>query len=569
MIYRSAFAIILSLLITSTYLAADTVPPTAPAGLKIGPQSPGSTTVSAKVCTGVRTGGGLVSSGFFLRPGDLSDADFLARKFLLRVNGQEKAIYAEPLRGRFPNGTIRSVLVQFDENIASTNTCLPAEIQFGGATARTTTDIAKRTITDPVLRDQRVLVATSPVYLSETWATFQPLLPAANENATNTAYFSTFFDQRFEALKDVELTAGAYGGATYESTRALAAGWQKTGNTKYYFNAYIRALSLLQGYSLPNATVDAQHFVPRINPQNWPGANHPGFPAEWTSQRYLGFAWAYLATGAVEYWNAINVLTQLAKYRAQTQQQAVALNGWISSNYIGRFNIRHAWSFALGPVIDVTHPTANGSAYGQGRLIDYPQELPWLLDAWEANRFTANDYRQGLRGTAPSSTNGGTLNPGEVPHFQVALLSDLLVFYYLNVKTDPRAADWACKNAEIVWDNNVIPLLAGEAAFPAATHGLHYMMTSQSGRIPGQGASSYTLPMWASTLAFCNHYRGDAKFNTYYLLSINPGNVAPNRLIWSWKLFGELFGNLMSAPYFNQNGIPTGLPTTIRTPTNY
>lgn len=511
------------------------------------------TSVDAQICAGRSVGAGLVSSGFFLRPGDLFEKSLSERHFAVFIEGKEVPVFVRALHGRFNDGSVRSVLLQLNAAIPSTSRCLDAKVIFGRSVERSTKDLPPSAVTESVLRDQRVTLPRSPEYLSETWATFQPLLPASKESPHNRSYFTELFSRQFNILNDQELSSGAYQ-STYESTRALAAAWQKSGLTDYYFNALTRALSLLEGYSLPNGTIDRNLFSPRLNPQSFPGVDHGGLPAEWHSQRYVGFAWAYLATGAEEYRNVINALLQSGMASLSTNEKATALGGWISEKYIGRFNVMKSWAAALGPLLDLSSPITAKELWGAGRQIDFDRELPWILDAWEKHRFTVGDYRNGLKGTSQNATNDGTLGPGELPHFQVALLSDFLLFYYLNVDHDKRAAEWACKNAEIVWDNNVIPLKAEDAGYPVGQVGYSYLMTSIPGR--RDKVEPWTLPMWSSTLSFCNSFRGDNKFAKYYMWASDPKNVATSHLNWNWKVFGEAFGNVMSAPYFDQLGVP-------------
>lgn len=82
----------------------------------------------------------------------------------------------------------------------------------------------------------------------------------------------------------------------------------------------------------------------------------------------------------------------------------------------------------------------------------------------------------------------------------------------------------------------------------------------------------WTLPMWAAAVKFCEKYFGNntvngATYSTWYTRLIDPLQLVS--LIFQWKQFGESWGTSMLGPYLDQFGIPSGLPTSIRSPTQY
>lgn len=528
------------------------------------------TTISAELRSFNTLGLGTVSSGFPLRPGDVTDAMLQQDQVCVFVNGVEQRTYIEALRGRFTDGSIRSLLIQFSYNIPS-SAGIPGQLRLGTSCSKV--HIAKTAVSSTVYLDARVFLPTDPLFLSETWVTFQPMLPASQEDPASASYFTTFFDRRFETKfptpnastgvlgKYDQLTAGNYQ-STYESTRSLFAAWQKTGDSKYFYNAYQRAYYLLTAYSLP--LKGSGFYNPDPNPNGLPGVAANGRPPEWHSQRFLSYGVAYLLTGLEEFWNVvcIEASAQLGTKTTQALAQDPD-NGWIDDNYVGRFNIRTAWAAGLTVVIDATKPFS-GTYGGVAPYTNFGQRLTWILDTWELYAYKKGDFRDGLVGNRDSATDGGQTAPGDLPLFQVALLGDFLIFYYTNVHADPRIPAWVQKMADIVL-GEIAPLQAGDTCYgQGQQYGYNYLLTAGQGRT-GK-LDPYTLPMWSTVLAFTYAMTNNPTYLNGYRIVSDPINVDPNCLNWSWKIWGESFGNVMSAPYYINRGLPPGLPPAIRQP---
>ncbi|MGH7503807.1 MAG: Ig-like domain-containing protein [Longimicrobiales bacterium] len=110
------------------------------------------------------------------------------------VNGNEQAIYAEALAGQFPDGSLRSVLVQFHHSVGSS----PITAQFVISTGRTTGSPAKvavnLTLTAPW--PEAVALPTDPNYLMST-RIVGPTVGVAEADA-----FSPLWQQRFHSVGD-------------------------------------------------------------------------------------------------------------------------------------------------------------------------------------------------------------------------------------------------------------------------------------------------------------------------------------------------------------------------------
>lgn len=526
-------------------------------------------------------GSGLVNSGVPVREGDLFPADVTARKVRVFVNGIEQAVYCAALKGRFKDGSVRSVQIQFQYNIPST-AAITAEIRIGEV--RQTTDIAYSSVTTTVMLSRRYLIVTDVAYACQTWATFERLLPAAQENAENTTYFTTLSNERFYGTwpypgapggvigRDFDLTNGVPAGATYEHVASLYGFYQKTGNLDFYDNAHLRAYYLLTGYSLPDTSFNL--VTPHPNENGLPGVTPWDGPPEWHSQRYVGFGVAYLFTGCVEFHNVIAERNSAFFYQRKTISTAMndVTNaqgnfGWVDDTYSVRFNLIGTWCAALGILLDCTHTYGFSGKYGtpaQFTVGEWQTRIQWILDAFEFHKYTTG-YWAGMRGNRQTSTTGGTLGAGQAPHFQWTRTIAFLIFWYENIKADPTVATWIKTMVDIVWDNSMHASV-GFNNLPIQAYA--YLLTATAGN-PGFPEDPYTQTMWAGPISFCKAYFGDAKYNGYYTESVNVNHVKPPFLFWHWKIWGENYGHNMGAPYRSQIGIPTGRPTSIIAPTLY
>jgi len=102
-----------------------------------------------------------ISNGIPLVPGRLMTAASVANVRLF-VGDTETQMHVEPLEGKYADGSLESLLVQFDATLDATQT-LTASLVFGSP--RTTTDLAKRG-TSP--RPQAAALPSDPEYLSAT-----------------------------------------------------------------------------------------------------------------------------------------------------------------------------------------------------------------------------------------------------------------------------------------------------------------------------------------------------------------------------------------------------------------
>ncbi len=533
---------------------------------------PGELEVTAEVTSDNTTGTSLVNIFLPCRPGDVTNQMITDRKITLEVNGVEQAVFVQAARGRHASDfrgswgqdTVSVVHGHFTYNIPSVNTPITAKFIIGRV--RSTTDLTETLIDDTHLGARRACYPTDPTYLCATELSLQPLIPASTLNAANLAYFVTYFDARFEQLKATELDAANYQ-STYESNVALWAAYCMTGNRKYFWWPWRAARGFLK-YSLPNNGTG--FWVPEPNPQSIVTGltSHGGLPNEQNSQRYRTFAVAYRITGQISYWFCVCNANSWINWANTSQSVAAQLDKVISNDEYGRFNLRGQWGVLLAFLIDSTKGMASSGGF-TGRT-DHVNQEAWMLNAWNTWPFNRGDHRDGMRGSHDTATSGGTVAGGVVPHFQWALLTDWLVMRQIMVKSDATVAGWIKTNVYAML-NDLVPSTSGQPGFgQGAAYGYEYSMTATQG---GNASDPWTLPMWAASVKYVERYFGDdtvngALLSAWYTRLINTGQVSTSHLNWSWKVFGESYGNNMMAPYLDQIGIPI-CPSAVRTPTQY
>lgn len=180
------------------------------------------------------TGTALVSNGIPLRPGDLMPGE--EGEIRITTGGIERPIYVEALRGKHPDGSLRSILVQFQYPGDGIGT-----LEWTGRTLPTLT----RQV--PVGAPAAVALPSNPNYLVATDITLHPVLPEA-------ALEGSFFDGALEVFRtgsdahwdafgaDYLLTTNIYDRALNHFTF-----WAMTGDVKYWHRAVLNAIEARNG----------------------------------------------------------------------------------------------------------------------------------------------------------------------------------------------------------------------------------------------------------------------------------------------------------------------------------
>jgi hypothetical protein len=197
-----------------------------------------------------------VSSGIPLPSGALQPSQL--RNLVIYVNGVEQSLYVEALQGRHADGSLRSVLVQFNYSVPSSGTS--AQLVLGPNVNRTTTDIAKTNpgVTYGQPLQAAVALPASPAYLTSTGI--------VGETKAAASTFSTRWESQFTQYDDPKwnLLLSQYGTSTLDVNRVTTvnyydraliyyAWWVRTGNPEYWKRAAYAYLPWRDTYMKPNA----------------------------------------------------------------------------------------------------------------------------------------------------------------------------------------------------------------------------------------------------------------------------------------------------------------------------
>ncbi len=242
----------------------------------------------------------LVSSGFPLPEGFVTEEIIKNGTIRIEIQGKEIPANISALRGRHHDGTIRSVLIQF-EYVLGHGDILPVQVIIGDS-IRSFRDPEYIRPTFEIVNNNNVVVPIDPDYICSTRITFQYLLPVGKGTKEEEKLFTLLAKDRFE----FDLHGGT---ATYEHPRGLIALWARTGDIKYYNEALKEIFFRWAGYNFPppDALGDNANIT-NSDKVSWPSQTsnirYQTGP-EWHAPRTLSYASAYLLTGYRDFWSAV------------------------------------------------------------------------------------------------------------------------------------------------------------------------------------------------------------------------------------------------------------------------
>jgi hypothetical protein len=263
------------------------------------------TEIDAVVYSGeAGTGTKQISSGFPLPEGLVTEQDVIDGKIVVKVTGTEVAANVTALRGRHNDGTLRSVLIQFEYAISEDAT-VNATVTVGGA-VRAYEDPAYVLPTKTMVQNNNVILPTDTTYLCSTHVALQALLPVGGGDGDEEEFYTAFAEDRFDWL----LSYDNLGTASYDHPRACIAHWCRDGDIKWQKQAIEDALSWMT-YNWPSADPeDSCDGAAIVNPDGETSSNSCGIPSEWHGPRSYSFASAYLLTGYRDFWSVVAYLCQ-------------------------------------------------------------------------------------------------------------------------------------------------------------------------------------------------------------------------------------------------------------------
>lgn len=424
------------------------------------------------------SGSVLVSSGLILKPGLVSTTNL--DQVRVYVEGAEQAVALHPVDGLFPDGTYRSVGVQFQYNLTN-NVPVFGQVKINQG-LRGTTDIAwvKPTKTG-VINKRAVIVPSDPVYLCDTFVTLMPLIPAANDTAVGTAW-SNYANTTWDEASGDTRTGNRPGTAMYQHAMGKMAQYCRTGVRSHYQWAYDWCVEMMDStiidagpggagslLVLPQVLPGIDVGPPEVdrrdtclnsneiyNPERLLGINPCGYTIsnEAYSMRAPSLAMAYWMTAWPQFKRNLDSLVQWGM-RLCPSSYANARDTWLSVNYGVRHNLGVQGMYHLIPAY-LTGCTTSFAQSGLQALSSFNYEtfLPYLLQALEDHIWNLpSDYRNGLvgqrHGTISTPLSGGDERWG-VLLFQLALIAEELILYNDLVKPDARIHTWMKTIADYV-----------------------------------------------------------------------------------------------------------------------
>jgi hypothetical protein len=388
------------------------------------------------------TGSVLVSSGVPLQPGAMFPADVSANKGAVLVNGVEQTRHISALKGKFPDGSLRAVLVQFTYSIPDASAITAS---FLPGVAATNSNATGTTVTYTNVLQHGRFLPSSATYLCETEVTLQPLLAYTAMDAAGQAWADAAYTG-FGVFSASQLdTALAPGPAQYEQQRGFFAFWCMTGNTAYWqqavrrMRAHMEYLTPATTYTIGGAPVGAQ-----VNTDGMPGSGGISEPYSLWPISLLNTYWL---TGWEQCWRTLTWHVQNRVAIKSTYAIAAGTTyGYVGPQYGARFNtgLRGIAWMVVGYLGECTAYWAYSSDGSPGRLIDYPTELPWVIDALEARAWNDGSYCDGIVGLASTNTDatGSTSSPAHATNaptnFQLPIPAEYLTLYYRYIYPDSR-----------------------------------------------------------------------------------------------------------------------------------
>jgi uncharacterized protein YjdB len=355
-------------------------------------------TVDLKV---VRFDGGsgtiLVNSGIPLPPGYLRDTQL--RNLVVYVSGAEQTLYVEALKGRHPDGSIRSVQVQWRMSVPSSGTT--AQLVLGPNVSRTTVDMAKTTVNynyQQPLSTAAAALPSSPTYLTSTLIVGE--ISTTTFNSTWHSNFAVWGDPKYNAMMAEYYTMSGDAFVNYNYYDAVLsnfAWWVRTGNVEYWKRANYFLMPYRDGYAVPN-NYGMQPHIAQIE----------------------GLETHYLLTGDAA-----------SLYGAST----------IATTFMG------PWLPVLGDVTISWHDNRI-----QARILDFA--LTGLRLGLTTRDFAA-DARLALTRILSSQSADGAYRLGahcwqDTP-FMNGILNTVFIKYYTYFEQDPRIPASIKKNLDFMW----------------------------------------------------------------------------------------------------------------------
>jgi hypothetical protein len=389
----------------------------------------------------------LVNSGIPLPPGYLLASQL--RNLVVYVGGVEQSLYVEALKGRHPDGSIRSVLVQWRMSVPTMGST--AKLVLGPNVNRTTTDIAKTTVSynySQPLSTAAAALPISPDYLASTQVVGE--ISPTTFNSTWHSNFTVYGDPKYSAMMREYYTMSVEMAVNYNYYDAVLsnfAWWIRTGNPEYWKRANQFLMPYRDKYVIPNNYGMQPHIV-----------------------QIEGFEAHYLLTG------------DATSYTAVQQFGTIFMDPWLP---------------VLGDVTISWHDNRI-----QARILDIALTA---LRLGVTTRDFAADARLALNRILSSQSADGAYRLGahcwqDTP-FMNGILNTVFIKYYTYFEADPRIPASIKKNIDFMWSKEWLP---GDLSFV-------YLEGDCPGQ-GGPGPAPDLNLMISNSYAWYGRYSGDGSY---------------------------------------------------------
>lgn len=389
--------------------AAAQVPASSPAPSPAPPVSSSSVALTIYRFDNGGAGSTLVSNGIPLVPGMLFPGQ--GRNVHIMVGGADQPVYVEELQGRYPDGSLRAILVQFVYSVSVSGT--PATLAIGEA--RTAPDRAKTPVTWAV--PPAAALPSSPQYLTATRLA-GPLNPMGSLPAAPLALPLDEQDFPINATR-IWNSYGAeqVGIAQYERGLMLYEWWLRTADPVWWSRAN-QVAAVVQAYALEKG----------VYLTIWKGATET-------------IAMRYWATGDPQAQAAIS--STVATFQAQGRKGCPPLEAECSWYWIGGPNgDDRAKAKIFGSAIDAYLVGATYSKHYAG-LETVQQNLTDVLGTQHAD-----------------GSFGGEHYLGGQKNYMVGMLLSQIIRYYEVIDPDPRIPPAVKRAIDYMWATQWVPSAA-------------------------------------------------------------------------------------------------------------
>lgn len=344
--------------------------------------SEASTIIAAKVVRNqAGSGSCLISSGFPVPPGLVTETLVTQSKIKVLIGATEVAANVSALRGRHADGTVRSLLIQFTRSMAQNDELTASVIVDGGVQTYAAPAYVRPTY--EMVENNNIIVSTDKNYLATTGISLRGLIPTGSGTTDEERLYTLAAENRFDAL--MISTPGYIPVSSYDQVEAIISLWARTGDIKYQKAAVAHTLQLLPyNTPLPGYTPAGVDVFPKVNPdsRNPSGAQALGIPNEPQYARYFGYAQMYLLTGYRDFWGMV-------AWSVQNQQSAISSQSLAYSKILEyhkydtpRYNAwGHYGSLIPALMIDATIPVTG--PYNTGRAYNWDNQLTWTIDTFD------------------------------------------------------------------------------------------------------------------------------------------------------------------------------------------